>query len=120
AGTGDGGLHQTAARLAVDLRTRQFLLRLGQVLLHLLGLLEQLLHVGLATTGDHDELLGRSVGPCCRCFGVLAVLPFGTSLRGRGRRRPCTLSSEIGRRPYTRSRPSSEGKRARAPGAATH
>jgi hypothetical protein len=28
-----------------------------QVLLHLLGLLEQLLHIGLATTGNHDQLL---------------------------------------------------------------
>ena len=48
---------ETLADLIVDLRVRQFLLGKGQVLLHLLGLLEQLLHVGLATTGNHDRLL---------------------------------------------------------------
>ena len=41
--------------LALDLGTGELLLGAGEVLLHLLGLLEKLLHVGLATTGNHGH-----------------------------------------------------------------
>src|SRR5690606_35629777 len=72
--------HQTAAGLPLDLRAGQFLLRVGQVLLHLLGLLEQLLHVGLATTGEHDQLpssigrFSRSARAYVVAAGVAAAL----------------------------------------------
>ncbi len=88
AGTGHGGPYETAARLSVDLGPAQFLLGRGEVLLHLLGLLEELLHVGLTTTGNH----GHSWHFDDECFGK-------PSLRAprarRSTRRGATLSGEI-------------------------
>ncbi|CCB75652.1 protein of unknown function [Streptantibioticus cattleyicolor NRRL 8057 = DSM 46488] len=52
AGPADGGLHQAAARAPLDPRLGQLGLGRGEVLLHLLRLLQQLLHVRL-TTGHH-------------------------------------------------------------------
>ena len=68
---------QDAARLALDLGRGELLLGAGEVLLHLLRLLEDLLHVGLAATGDHGHSSCRKVGS----------VPSGTgvpSLRGHG------------------------------------
>ncbi|BFV58386.1 hypothetical protein KCMC57_up34900 [Kitasatospora sp. CMC57] len=39
------------------MRLGQLALRLGELFLHLLRLLEQLLHIGLATTREHGSLL---------------------------------------------------------------
>src|SRR6478609_6725963 len=50
-------LHQAAAGLSVDLGRGQRRLRLHQLLLHLLGLSEECRHIGLATTGLHDDPL---------------------------------------------------------------
>src|SRR3954469_11954210 len=58
AGTGHGRRHQAAARGAGDLGVRELLLGGNQLLLHLLRLLEQLRHVGLAS-GEHAPSVGR-------------------------------------------------------------
>ena len=67
-GDGDGGdvaasghrrRHQTAAGRAGDLGVRELLLRGDQLLLHLLRLLQQLRHVGLAS-GEHATRVGRA------------------------------------------------------------
>src|SRR5215211_7124264 len=50
---------QAAAGRAGDLGAGELLLRGDQLLLHLLGLLEQLRHVGLAASGEHAPSVGR-------------------------------------------------------------
>src|SRR4051812_41170749 len=58
AAAGHGGGDQVASGRAGDLGARELLLRRDQLLLHLLGLLEQLRHVGLAS-GEHAPSVGR-------------------------------------------------------------
>src|SRR3712207_2732422 len=54
---------QVAAGRAGDLLLRQLVLRGSQLLLHLLRLLEQACHVGLAS-GEHDPRVGRGDDTC--------------------------------------------------------
>src|SRR3954469_22301292 len=76
---GHGHGDQPAPGRAGDLRRGQLLLRGSELLLHLLGLLHQLLHVGLATGSGHAPRVGAGcdVRPWTRRGGPRGQLSMG-------------------------------------------